>query len=153
MASYIRNQSRFKPLTQNDTPQMRAAVNLVMAFELGASPNLDDLAVLAEAFAAVFGGESPLAVFGHPLGLTTNVGRPKNSGISPSVVVSAVIELELRRLGIGPKGLPKAIEHAQNSFVDSTDARTLRRDWTKGKSTVQDLCNQTLHDLIAPYSR
>ena len=151
MATYTRNQARFKPLTRNDTPQMRAAVNVVLAVEDGVNPSPEDIKVLAEAFKAVFGGQSPKAVFGHPLGLTANVGRPENSGITPAIVVSAVIEQELRRLGYGNKDLPRAIEHAQKSFVDSQDARTLRRDWSIGKSTVQPLDDQTLRDLVEPY--
>ncbi len=155
MTTYMRNQARLKVLKNNDTEQMRAAVNLVLAVQNGGAPSQKNLKVLADAFLAIMGGQSPQDVFGHPLGLVPGKGRPADAGFTRADIVSAVIELELRRLGKGPGSMVKAIEYVKDAFIDidGVDSwRSIRRDWQQGKATVESLTDHELLDLIAPYS-
>ena len=151
MPKYTRTQACLKTMTANDTPQMRAVVNLVMSVEAGIPPDAQDLTVLVTAFRSVFGGQSPLKVFGHRLGFVCPAGRPADWGITPADVVSAVIEQELRRSGKGRNGLAAAITHVQNSFVQQLDPRSIRRDWENGRRTVQSLSDEDLEELLRPY--
>jgi hypothetical protein len=155
MTTYVRNQSRLKVLKNNDTPQMRAAVNLVLAVQNGGVPSQKNLEVLAEAFLTVMGGQSPQDVFGHPLGLVPCKGRPANAGFTPADIVSAVLELELRRLGEGVGSMAKAVEHVKNVFVDICGVdveRSILRDWQQGQETVKPLATQELLEMVAPYT-
>ena len=153
--AYTRTQTRFKVLTNNDTPQMRAAVNLMMAVKSNKQPRAEDLQVLALAVEEVIKGECPIQIFGYPLGLVPPKGRPPLSGFTPSDIVAAVIELELRRLGKVKGAMSKAVAYAMNNFSDigndENARRTVYRDWRNSESLVKNLDDQELKDLVSIY--
>lgn len=150
---YTRNQSKFKPLAV-DTPQMRAAVNLVIAVKDGLMPDTESLSIIADAFLKVFGGKNPKDIFGGTLGLVPTPGRQAAYGFTPSDIVSAVIELERRKLGGGRGALSDAKKIALAAFVDIGGAdpeRSINRDWKAGRATVEPLSDAELVELIRPY--
>lgn len=150
---FTRSQSRFKPLAV-DTPQMRAAVNLVIAVKDGLTPDTESLNIIADAFLKVFGGKNPKDIFGGHLGLVPTQGRQADYGITPSDVVSAAIELERRKFG-GKRGdLTKAKNKVLAACVDIGGAdpeRSINRDWALGHETVEPLSDADLVELIRPY--
>jgi len=154
MLKYTRNQSRVKALTANDTPEIRAAVNFVLAVEEGRLPGTD-YKLLAEAFKEIFAGQHPKEIFGMSLGLISPKGRQLYSGFTPAEIVSAVIEIELRRLNKAPGSASKAINHAISVFVDidkgPSGKRCTQRDWKSGQKLVESLTDTELVDLIKPY--
>lgn len=153
MTQYTRNQARFKPLAV-DTPQMRAAVNIVIAVKDGQVPDAASLDVLADTFLKVFGGVNPKTIFGSTLGLVPTPGGQADYGFTPADVVSAVIELERRRLGGRRGALAAAKRHARAVFVDIEGAdpmRSVERDWSAGRCTVESLSNTDLQEIIRPY--
>lgn len=152
---FRRNQSVFKPLAV-DTPQMRAAVNLVISVKDGKIPDTNSLNVLADALLAVFGGKNPKDIFGGTLGLVPTPGRPADYGFTPSDIVSAVIEMERRKLGSKRGALTQAKHTALTQFPeiggDIADAtRSIERDWAKGRKTVEGLSDSDLVELVRPY--
>jgi hypothetical protein len=153
MTRYTRNQDRFKPLAV-DTPQMRAAINLVIATKDGQVPDMESLNVLADAFLKVFGGVNPQTIFGGTLGLVPTPGGQADYGFTPADVVSAVIELERRRLGGRRGALAAAKRHACKVFVDIAGPaamRSVERDWSAGRRTVESLSDADLQAIIKPY--
>lgn len=155
MKNYTRNQSRVKVLQANDTPEIRAMVNFVLAIEEDRLPSNADNQLLAKAFNKILAGQHPKEIFGMSLGLVTPKGRQPHSGFTPSEVVSAVIEIELRRLNKAPGALVKAIKYATKVFVDVDDGpsgvRSTYRDWDVGKVLVENLTDSELDELIKPY--
>lgn len=152
---YTRDQRNFKPLAV-DTPQMRAAVNLVITVKGGKTPDSASLNVLADAFLKVFGGKNPKDIFGGTLGLVPTPGAQSDYGITPADIVSAVIELEFRKLGQGRGNLAKAKRTARDAFIDiggdvASRDRAIERDWSKGRMTVQSLSDVELIELMRPY--
>ncbi len=145
-----------KPLSV-DTPQMRAAVNLVLAVEGGQTPDSKTLQVLHDAFLDIFGGKHPTAIFGHPLGLVSPKGRPKGYGFTPADIVSAYIELRRRQLApTHPKNaLATAKKEAAAAFVGFANAedapRAVDRDWAEGQGSISALSDHELQEIIAPY--
>ena len=156
MTMYRRNQSRFKPLAV-DTPQMRAAVNLVMAVETGQQPDAASLEILRAAFLDVFGGKNPREIFGGPLGLVPTPGRQAGYGFTRADVLSAVIEIERRKLGSARGTLARAKQTASAMFVDFGTGdprdvmRAVDRDWNAGRKTVEALTDTELADLVHIY--
>lgn len=156
MTSYRRNQSLFKPLAV-DTPQMRAAVNLVMAVKDGSAPDTASLNIIADAFLEVFGGRNPKDIFGGALGLVPTPGRQAGYGFTSADIVSAVIEIERRKLAPAKGALSGAKRNALKSFVDIgggdiRDAlRSVDRDWKAGRATVELLTDSELADLVLVY--
>lgn len=154
MKKYIRNQSLLKGGVI-DTAQMRAAVNLVIAVKDGGVPNKEDLNVLADAFLEVFGGKNPKLVFGHSIGLVYGPGRNPSFGFKPADIVSAVIEIERRKLQGNRGALAAAKRHARESFVDISGEhadRSIERDWSEGRHTVEHLTLDELQELVRPYA-
>ncbi len=154
MTKYIRNQSLLKGGVI-DTAQMRAAVNLVIAVQDGEIPKKEDLNVLADAFLEVFGGKNPKLVFGHSIGLVYGPGRNPSFGFKPADIVSAVIEIERRRLQGNRGALAAAKRHALDSFVDISGAdahRSIDRDWANGRRNVEQLSLEDLNELVRPYA-
>ncbi|MEF8768848.1 MAG: hypothetical protein ABTS16_05755 [Candidatus Accumulibacter phosphatis] len=145
-----------KPLAV-DTPQIRAAINLVHAVESGQNPDGETLQVLHDAFREIFGGKHPTEIFGQPLGLVSPKGRPKGYGFTPADIVSAYIELRRRQLE--PTHPTNALETAKldaaSAFVEfggAVDAaRAIDRDWAAGRGLVAALSDGDLHKIIAPY--
>ena len=156
MTSYRRNQSRFKPLAV-DTPQMRAAVNLVIAVKDGQQPAMASLNIIADAFLEVFGGKNPKDIFGGALGLVPTHGRQTGYGFTPADIVSAVIEIERRKQGSARGALSKAKLNALKLFVDigggdiQNAMRCVERDWKAGRATVEQLADSELADLVRVY--
>ena len=153
MTYYRRNQSQLKGV-DIDSTQMRAAVNLVIAVKDGKQPDIESLNVLADAFLEVFGGKNPKALFGSSIGLVHGPGRRPDYGFTPSDIVSAVIEIELRRLQYKRGALSAAKKIALESFIDISGenaARSIERDWAAGKKTVESLSLSELYELIRPY--
>lgn len=153
MEKYRRNQSLVKGLAV-DTPQMRAAVNLVMAVKDGLAPDTKNLNILADAFLEVFGGKNPKEIFGGTLGLVPTLGRQANYGFTPSDIVSAVIEIERRKLGNVRGAVSEAKKIAIKKFIDingENAMRTVERDWRKGKAMVSALSDADLIELVRPY--
>lgn len=145
-----------KPLAV-DTPQMRAAVNLVIALENGMQPNEKDLDVLRIAFREIFGGKNPIDIFGYTLGLVHPPNKPKDYGFTAADIVSAFIELRRRELlQIFPRNaLTKAKYDALSNFVGLSDgdpARAINRDWRGGKRTVEGLSDFDLRMILEPYA-
>lgn len=154
MTKYIRNQSLLKGGVI-DTAQMRAAVNLVIAVQDGEIPRKEDLNVLADAFLEVFGGKNPKLVFGHSIGLVYGPGRNPSFGFKPADIVSAVIEIERRRLQGNRGALAAAKRNALDSFVDISGAdahRSIDRDWANGRRNVEQLSLEDLNELVRPYA-
>lgn len=153
MTQYRRNQSQLKGFTI-DSNQMRAAVNLVIAVKDGKVPDNESLNVLADAFLEVFRGTNPKVLFGSSIGLVQGLGRRPDYGFTPSDIVSAVIEIERRRLLYRRGALTAAKKIALESFVDISGqdaARSIERDWAIGKKTVESLSLSELDELIRPY--
>ena len=153
MTHYRRNQSQLKGV-DIDSTQMRAAVNLVIAVKDGKQPDIESLNVLADAFLEVFGGKNPKALFGRSIGLVHGPGRRPDYGFTPSDIVSAVIEIERRRLQYKRGALAAAKKLALQSFIDISGdcaARSIERDWATGKKTVESLSLSELNELIRPY--
>ncbi len=153
MTRYRRNQSQLKGVVI-DSAQMRAAVNLVIAVKDGKIPDDESLNVLADAFLEVIGGKNPKALFGSSIGLIHGPGRRPDYGFTPSDIVSAVIEIERRRLNGVRGALAAAKRLALKSFVDISgdDAwRSIERDWAAGKKTVESMTLDELNALILPY--
>ncbi len=152
---YRRNQSVFKPLAV-DTPQMRAAVNLVISVQDGQTPDTNSLNVLADALLAVFGGKNPKDIFGGTLGLVPTPGRQADYGFTPSDIVSAVIEMELRKLGGKRGALAQAKRTALTLIPEiggdiASATRSIERDWARGRKTVEGLSDADLFELVRPY--
>lgn len=150
---YRRNQSLVKGLAV-DTPQMRAAVNLVIAVKDGLTPDTESLNILADAFLEVFGGKNPKDILGGALGLVPTTGRQAAYGFTPSDTVSAVIEQERRKLGNTKGALTTAKQTALAVFVDiggEDPMRAIERDWAAGRSTVEPLSDTELVELLRPY--
>jgi len=155
MKRYRRNQSELKIFTSVDSPQVRAAVNLVCAVERGEAPSMETLEVLSQTYLAAFSGLEPKKFKGYPFTLLLTKGRLPDEGFNPSDIVSAVIEIELRRLGKVRGSLEKAINHVKEVFVDipldGDPVRSIRRDWKKGKALVEQLSDSELAELVKPY--
>ena len=155
MTNYTRNQSRIKALQVNDTPEIRAMVNFVLAIEENRLPSSADNKLLAKAFNKILAGQHPKEIFGMSLGLETPKGRRPHAGFTSSEIVSAVIEIKLRRLNKAPDALPKAIKYATEVFVDvdngPSGVRSTYRDWDAGKVMVENLTDSELAELIKPY--
>lgn len=134
-----------------DTPQINAAVEIVIAVKEGRSPPQDSMAVLAEAFKDIFAGKkSPNEVFGR------GGGRPQERGITPAMVVASYIEQQRRSLEkTQSKGaLESAKRQAQRVFVDVGGAdveRTIDRDWATGRSNVESLSDSDLDEILRPH--
>lgn len=146
-----------KPLAV-DTPQMRAAVNLVLAVKKGEAPDADSLKVLSDAFFQIFGGTDPTDLFGAPLGLVHPPHRPKGYGFTKDDIVSAFIELRRRALlqSQPRRALQAAKEDAAYSFEeygpDTADAeRDVERRWRNGRATVAALSDDDLRMILEPY--
>lgn len=155
MTQYRRSQR--KPLAL-DTPEVRAAVNLVLAVEVGEVPGEDTLRVLRDAFLDLFEGADPVAMFGKPLGFVSRKGRPKHYGFTPADIVSSFIELRRRELEVThpTNALETAKKDAAAAFVDFSGAadaeRSVDRDWADGRAVAESLDDDELRDLIAPYA-
>ena len=150
---YRRNQSLVKGLAI-DTPQMRAAVNLVMAVKDGLTPDTESLNILADAFLEVFGGRNPKDILGGTLGLVPTLGRQSSYGFTPAHIVSAVIEMERRKLVNQSGSISKAKRIALEKFTDISgeDAmRSIERDWKAAKAEVGVLKDEDLIELVRPY--
>lgn len=150
---YRRNQSLVKGLAI-DTPQMRAAINLTIAVKDGLNPDKESLNILADAFMEVFGGVNPKVFFGNHLGLVPTLGRQSSYGFTPAHIVSAVIEIERRKLGNVRGALSKAKQIAIEKFIDingESAMRSVERDWAEGKATVSELSDDNLIELVRPY--
>jgi hypothetical protein len=133
---------------------MRAAVNLVIAVKDGKVPDNESLNVLADAFLDVFGGRNPKALFGSSIGLVHGRGRRPDYGFTASDIVSAVIEIERRRLNGARGALAAAKRLALESFVDisgDSASRSIERDWAAGKNTVESMTLDELNALVLPY--
>ncbi len=153
MTRYRRNQSQLKGVVI-DSAQMRAAVNLVIAVKDGKIPDNESLNVLADAFLDVFGGKNPKALFGSSIGLVHGRGRRPDYGFTPSDIVSAVIEIERRRLNGARGALTAAKRLALESFVDISGdnaGRSIERDWAAGRNTVESMTLDELNALVLPY--
>lgn len=150
---YRRNQSLVKGLAI-DTPQMRAAINLTIAVKDGLNPDKESLNILADAFMKVFGGVNPKDFFGNHLGLVPTLGRQRSYGFTPAHIVSAVIEMERRKLGNQRGSISKAKRIAIEKFTDISgeDAmRSIERDWKAAKALVEVLKDEDLIELVRPY--
>jgi hypothetical protein len=133
---------------------MRAAVNLVISVKDGHSPDMHSLNILADAMLSVFGGKNPKEIFGGTLGLVPTTGRQADYGFTPSDIVSAVIEMERRKLGSKRGALAEAKRTALAAFSDiggDSAARSIERDWAKGRRTVEGLPDADLIELVRPY--
>lgn len=155
MIRYTRNQARIKAITVNDSNAIRAVVKLVEAVAQGVDPEPGVLKVLAEALTPVLQGQDPKSIFGKQCSLVSVQGRPANFGFEPAHIVSAVVELEIRRIGKDKPGAKtSAIQHAIDVFVDINGAdsvRSVRRDLKNGHKEIQGLTDQDLLDLVRPY--
>ena len=154
---YTRSQRQVKGLAV-DTPQMRAAANLVIAVKDGKIPDTESLNILADAFLEVFGGKKPKDVLGGTLGLVPTPGMQAGYGFTSADVVSAVIEMECRKLGKGMWGnLAQAKRNTLRKFVDiggaddASKERVVARDWAAGQRTVETLSDADLVELVRPY--
>lgn len=153
MTRYRRNQSQLKGVAI-DSAQMRAAVNLVIAVKDGKIPDRESLNVLADAFLEIIGGKNPKDLFGSSIGLVHGTGRRPDYGFTPSDIVSAVIEIERRRLNGARGAIAAGKRLALELFVDISGddaSRSIERDWAAGKKTVESLSLDELHALILPY--
>jgi hypothetical protein len=81
-------------------------------------------------------------------------GRPFNNGFTPSDIVSCVLELKRRELGLIPGATRKAVKYVELVFVDigGYDAeRTIYRDWRIGRNLAQILSESDLLEVVKPY--
>lgn len=152
---YRRNQSIYRVLTELDNEFTRAAVNLVIAVDGGKYSENEDIKTLAEGIKIAFGTQPAKLVFGSSLGLVRPRGKPAAHGFTPADIVSAYIELWLRKFGNERGSLQRAHELARDAFVDvdkyDGGLRQIRRDWKNGKNTVKDLAGDDLEALLSPY--
>ncbi len=154
MKKFTRSQSSLKRVKVLDTAEVRAAVNLVAAVSQKQMPDHESLEVLADAFKRVLDGGESEEWLKQAIGIVRAPGRAANYGFKPADIVSAVIELERRKLGNQRGALAAAKKKAINVFVDVSGdnaARIIDRDWTLGRSTVEGMSNEDLEALIAPY--
>jgi hypothetical protein len=142
----------FKP----KTPQAEAAIQLIVDVDTGRHPDPETLRAVRDALAEILSsadaGKTAKAVFGQDKG-----GRPSSSGFTRSDIVSAVIELERRKLK-GRGALTRAktiagqqIEELAKPMTDESRKREIERDWKAGKRTVKDLSNADLESLLTPH--
>ncbi|MDI1309396.1 MAG: hypothetical protein PSV17_08170 [Methylotenera sp.] len=145
-----------KPLNV-DTPQMRAAINLVQAVDDNKTPDEGSLKVLRDAFYIIFGGTKPQDIFGHPLGLVHPPHKPKGYGFTSDDIVSAWIELTKRNYEANGLDAVSALKNAKREAkfefndIQNDDDRSIRRHWEKGENTVKNLSTADLEEIIAPY--
>jgi hypothetical protein len=146
MEKYFRTQTKKMTSKVADQRRIVAMADFVEARDAGEKPNQKDLDIAADIFRDVLRGLDCEQAFGFVRAET--VGRPGHSGITPSDVVAAYVERELRCLGGGRGALAKAFANAQASFVEELDSRVVQRDWTKGKKNVQPLSSEDLDNIL-----
>ncbi len=154
MKKFTRSQSSLKKWVAIDTIEVRAAANLVSAVSQNQMPDSESLEVLADAFKRVFGSAESDDWLCQSIGLVRAPGRAASYGFKPADIVSALIELERRKIGNTRGALSEAKRRAIDVFVDVSGenaARIIDRDWASGRSTVEGLSNEDLEALIAPY--
>ena len=81
-------------------------------------------------------------------------GRPFHTGFTPSDIVSCVLELQRRKLGLQAGATRKAVKYVESVFVDigGYDAeRTIYRDWRFGRKLAQSLSDADLSEVVKPY--
>ena len=81
-------------------------------------------------------------------------GRPFHNGFTPSDIVSCVLELKRRELGLVPGVTRKAVNYVESVFVDIggyDSERTIYRDWRLGRNLAQSLSEADLLEVVKPY--
>ena len=155
---------RYLPKAALDTPAVRAAANFVLALDEGKTPDAATMRTLRDAFLEIFGGVRPQSLFGAPLGLVRPPGRPLDHGFTTANIVSAHVELR-RRVLVATLGDDKALAAARTEAVrafwgnpdnageDNADSaeRVVRRYWANKEGWVQQLTDDELEAIIAPY--
>ncbi|QWD11452.1 hypothetical protein G6704_02820 [Polynucleobacter paneuropaeus] len=143
-----------------DTPQIRAAINLVYAAENNEVLDPSSLKILAESFSEIFGGRNPTEIFQiMPLGFRLAKGRPQDHGIKSCDVVTAVFEL-FRRKHSALHAQREAIAMSKKDTIASFDMepiissmRKLNRDLAQSDLLKNHQSDEVLEQIIFPYRK
>ena len=81
-------------------------------------------------------------------------GRPFHNGFTPADIVSCVLELKRRELGLIPGATRKAVAYVESVFEDYKgydDERSIYRDWRHGRKLAESLSDADLLEVVKPY--
>ena len=143
-----------------DTPQIRAAINLVYAIENNKVVDPLSLKILADSFCEIFGGRKPTDIFQiMPIGFALANGRPQDHGFKSCDIVSAVFELSRRKYSL-LHAQPKAIAMAKKDTIaafdmgpDISSMRKLNRDLAQSNLLKITQSDEMLEQIIFPYRK
>ena len=81
-------------------------------------------------------------------------GRPFHNGFTPADIVSCVLELKRRELGLIPGRTRKAVAYVESVFVNFKgyeSERSIYRDWRNGRKLAESLSDADLLEVVKPY--